>query len=263
LQESQDAFKELGINIVGLSYDSPEILADFSNRKGISFPLLADPDSSSIKNLGLLNPEGSGMTKGMAFPGTIYLNEKGEIEELFFTESYRERLTPSTMIAKLFPDSPKSGLPEMEKFRISQTGDTGVAGTQWELLVTFPLPNKSHLYAPNESGNIPLQLTMEESPWFEFGEPIFPKSEVMDLSAIGKKADVYSGNVTIRVPVTVSASDRVKSLKAPEQVTVTGKLSYQICTDTECEMPQERAVQWKAVIEPMDRERVEPGLQHK
>lgn len=263
MQESQDEFKELGINIVALSYDNPQILAEFSKRQGIKFPLLADADSSSIRKLGLLNPQGTGMTKGVAFPGTIYLNKKGEIEELFFSESYKERLTPGTIISKIFPEAPKAESPETEEFRLSQTGDTGITGTQWDLLVTFPLPDKSHLYAPNESGYIPLQITLEQNPWVEFGQAIFPESEVMDFSTLGEKVPVYSGEVVIRVPVTVSASEQVKALTLPEQVTLKGKLRYQICTDVECYMPQEKALEWKAVVKPMDRKRAETEKQHK
>jgi peroxiredoxin len=38
-----------------ITYDSPVILADFSRRRGIAFPLLSDPGSQTITAYGILN----------------------------------------------------------------------------------------------------------------------------------------------------------------------------------------------------------------
>ena len=44
-----------GISVAAISYDSEEVLADFANRRGITFPLLSDDDSSVIRAFGIYN----------------------------------------------------------------------------------------------------------------------------------------------------------------------------------------------------------------
>ena len=54
--ELQSRFEELqGLGVVAISYDSEEVLADFSRRRAITFPLLSDDDSSVITAFGILN----------------------------------------------------------------------------------------------------------------------------------------------------------------------------------------------------------------
>ena len=44
-----------GLAVAVITYDSTAILADFSRRRGITFPLLSDQGSATIKSYGLLN----------------------------------------------------------------------------------------------------------------------------------------------------------------------------------------------------------------
>ena len=56
--ELQDRLEELnnaGIGVAAISYDSVEILSNFAERRGITFPLLSDEESSVIADFGILN----------------------------------------------------------------------------------------------------------------------------------------------------------------------------------------------------------------
>src|SRR5579863_3716648 len=53
LQRATTRFKEKGIGLVGVSYDSVEILKLFTERHTITYPLLADPQSEIIKRFGV------------------------------------------------------------------------------------------------------------------------------------------------------------------------------------------------------------------
>ena len=55
LQSDMKAIDAAGLQIAGLSYDEAPILKDFSDLKGIEFPLLADPNSKLIEQLGVIN----------------------------------------------------------------------------------------------------------------------------------------------------------------------------------------------------------------
>ena len=264
MQKAKSKFEAEGISIVGLSYDNPQILGEFAKRQGIEFPLLSDSDSSSLEALGLVNPEATGMTEGVAFPGIIYLDSQGKIVDAFFEDSYRDRPTPGTVLARLFPQKAVAGEePDKDQpFTLSQTGDAGIMGSQWELLVTFNLPEKAHLYAPNEDGYVALELVPEDNEFFEFGKPVYPEPETLELEVLDQKVPVYSGLVTVRLPIKVAGTEKVKSLKETVTTRLRGKLSYQICTDTTCFMPQSVDVEWTAVVKPLDRQRSDESIRH-
>ena len=55
LQGRLQQLSDLGIGVAAISYDSEAVLADFSQRRGITFPLLSDDDSRVITEFGILN----------------------------------------------------------------------------------------------------------------------------------------------------------------------------------------------------------------
>jgi peroxiredoxin len=52
--------------------------------------LLADPESKTIQAYGVLNAEATGMQKGFARPGYVFIDTNGVIREKFFEAKYRE-----------------------------------------------------------------------------------------------------------------------------------------------------------------------------
>jgi peroxiredoxin len=60
-----------GLGLAAISYDAVPILADFSKRRGTTFPLLSDPGSATIKRYRILNttvPEANQQSYGIRFP---------------------------------------------------------------------------------------------------------------------------------------------------------------------------------------------------
>ena len=135
-------------------------------------------------------------------------------------------------------------------------------GSRWELTVTFALPEGSHLYAPGNEGYIPLQLEMEDNPLFKFGEVVYPQPQREKLGGLDEEVAVYTGVVRVTVPVTVVAHDSLRDQEKPLETSLVGVLQYQICTDSNCLMPQEKTVEWEATVNPMDRIRSEEGIRH-
>ncbi|MDB2687263.1 cellulase family glycosylhydrolase [Mariniblastus sp.] len=75
LQQNRKSIEATGIRVVGLSFDKTEVLADFSSVNDIEFPLLADPTSKVIEQLGIVN---TSRKKGtlrykVAYPLTILI----------------------------------------------------------------------------------------------------------------------------------------------------------------------------------------------
>ena len=55
LQEAWTTLQQAGIALFAVSYDSVATLSAFADKHGITFPLLADEGSVTIRALGLLN----------------------------------------------------------------------------------------------------------------------------------------------------------------------------------------------------------------
>ena len=110
-------------------------MAAFSKQRGITFPLLSDAGSVTIKRYGILNPVpewGLGPDKddpavraevqkyvsvnqarpdmvGMSFPGTFIVDRQGRVTSRFFEDFYFERNTVSSIMTRLGDNAPIAG----------------------------------------------------------------------------------------------------------------------------------------------------------
>ena len=64
LQSDLKDIEAAGLSLVGISYDSVEVLAKFAEKRKITFPLLSDASSKTITAYGLLNKEAKGKEAG-------------------------------------------------------------------------------------------------------------------------------------------------------------------------------------------------------
>jgi hypothetical protein len=102
------------LGLASISYDPVATLADFSARRGITFPLLSDPGSDTIKRYGILNTtiDARNPLYGYPFPGTFIVDGRGVVTSRYFAEAYQERETVSSILVRLGAISvePKPGL---------------------------------------------------------------------------------------------------------------------------------------------------------
>ena len=89
---------EKDTQVIAISYDSVEVLAKFADRRKITFPLLSDPDSKTIRAYGLLNKEAKGKVEGIPYPGTMLIGEDGVIRAKLFVEGYKDRHSTDELI---------------------------------------------------------------------------------------------------------------------------------------------------------------------
>ena len=85
LQAASEQFAEAKLQIVGLSYDSVEVLKKFSDKNAIKFPLLSDKGSVVIRKLKLE------FRKGLPHPGTIIIGSDGVVRAKIFKKGYVKR----------------------------------------------------------------------------------------------------------------------------------------------------------------------------
>ena len=257
------------MKLAAISYDNEGILKFFADRHKIEYPLLAGPDSKTIKAYGVFNAEATGMQKGFARPGYFFIDRDGIIREKFFEARYRERLSGNSIIAKLFPELGQEVTETVEaphlQLALEQSDLSGVPGTHITLVAEVRLPADVHVYAPGSQGYKPVKLVMEGMREMELKPVVYPASKTLYLPAIKEKVPVFEGTFRISQDVKVpSSSEFWGSLgKDGKTFTITGKLEYQACDKTTCFVPTSVPVKWELHVFPLDRTRAPVEVRHK
>ena len=255
--------------MAAISYDSPAILKDFADRHKIDYPLLSDPESRIIASYGVLNPEATGMMKGMALPGYLYVDANGVIRERYFEAKYTDRFTANNVLSKLFPELAEEVRQKVEAphlgLELSQSDRALVPGSRFSLMAQVELPRDVHVYAPGVKGYKPIQLELAPSPELGLTPPVYPPSKVLYLDAIKEQVPVFEGKFRITSDVKISANpDFIKSLgENGKTIILSGQLNYQACDKTTCYLPTSIPVTWQLQILPLDRQRSPEAIHHK
>jgi hypothetical protein len=262
LERSRYQFRDRGLKVAAISYDSREALSLVARRLRIHYPLLSDPDSEIIRAFGILNtniPKGHEWY-GIPFPGTYVVDEKGIVRSKYFEEGHRQRFTADTVLAKEFgvgggerqvlrtPHLTLVAWPSQDRVR---------PGNRIALVLEVQMPPRMHVYAPGVEGYRPVSLRVEESPALRIQEARFPPPEILLLPAIRERVPVYQGTVRITRDVTVSPRFRGPELEVPAE------FSYQACDDRVCYPPTKVPLRFKLGLEGHDRERVPEALRRK
>ncbi len=97
------------------------------------------------------------------------------------------------------------------------------------LVVNVPAGYHAQSHTPTED-NVAFEVTPAATANVEAQAPVYPPGKEEDYKELGK-LNVYTGKVTIYIPITVTAGAPVGP------VTLTGKVHYQMCDDTSCFPP--------------------------
>ena len=253
-----------GYGVAAISYDSVEILSDFSGRRNITIPLLSDPDSKIIKAFGILNDKvPPGPLSGIPHPGTFIVDQTGRIKERYFEDDFRERYT----VAGILKERIESGVSDLPRLRLNWSASaTQVRGGQHIVLtLDGTLPPKMHVYAPGVSQEYrPVKWTMNESPSWKTGEPGFPQPKRMSLAGDPELVPVYEGKFSItRELVLAREQDLKPRISAEGDFTVEGSFQFQACDDRMCFPPQTIPLKWMFHMEGHDGQRVPAELRRK
>ncbi len=235
-----------------ISYDSIEVLAGFTEKHGITYPLLSDEGSSAIRRLGLLNKQvfeqhaAFGIPRrdnheGVPYPGIFILDEQGVVVEKRFLQNYRERETAAAVLEQAF------GSESAVRGPVQRLSAPGVAvrayldaptyrifQRRW-LTVELQIEPGLHLYGrPIPEGYVPLSLEVEAEPQKEglvAGEMQGPSPRAFRVAGLDEEFVVYEGTAVFRLPLTFNRKLDVTELSFT--------LRYQACSESDCLMPAE------------------------
>jgi peroxiredoxin len=269
LQNAKGRFEKQGISVAALSYDTVEILKSFADRRKIEFPMLADPDSQTIRAYDVLNAEASGQYRGMARPGYFFIDTQGVIREKFFETKYRQRFSGNSVIGKLFPELGDEVTDNIDaphlRLAVEQSDRAAYPGGRISLSAEVQLPPDVHVYSPGVQGYKSIALVMEPSPGMEFTPASYPKAKILYLPAIKEKVPVFEGKFRITQDLKVSSEANFSSALGTDgkTFTIAGKLEYQACDSKICYLPTSVPIHWQVQVLPLDRQRAPEDIRHK
>ena len=241
LQGRVEALREQGLGVAAISFDSQAVLADFSQRRGITFPLLSDIGSQTIEAFGILNtiadealekfgPGRRDPTRvdpaleadiskyvtvsapiwfhvGTPFPGTFIVDSDGRVTARFFEEFYRERNTVSSILVRLsagtdLVEATRTSTPHLE-LTTYLSDATITSGSRFSLVLDIEPRPGMHVYAPGAEadGYRVITLGMESQPYVRFLPVEYPASEMYLFEPLDESEPVYMDPFILRQDV--------------------------------------------------------------
>lgn len=266
LQARLPELRSKGLGLAAITYDSPAILADFSQRRGITFPLLSDPGSATIKAYGILNTAVDPATTnyGIPFPGTFIVNRQGVVTARFFEEAYQERNTVASILLKLGDPGHEVAAQRLSTEHVEITtyvSDQAIApGTLFSIVADITPRPGMHVYAPGKHSYKVVTLRLNAQPFMVTRPLRYPAPEIYLFKPLNERVEVFQKRFRLIQDVAFEASPNArKVLASMETVTITGALEYQACDDKICFLSQSVPVTYSVKVQQLDTERANVG----
>jgi peroxiredoxin len=288
LQARHKDLQAQGIGLATISYDSPEIIQAFVKQHGITFLMLSDKGSATIKRYGLLNTVVAELTgpnrddpavkaeveryisvaapnpawSGIAFPGTFMLNRQGRVTARFFEDFYIERNTVSSLLKKLGVSGETVAGTNISTEHLELTtypSDAEIApGNRFSLVFEITPKRGMHLYAPGAGGYRVISLKLAEQPYVRLLPLTYPRSEIYHFKPLNERVPVYQKPFTLSQEAILEGHPRVFGpLRGQDALTINGTLDYQACDDKLCYNPASLPLSWTVKLRPLVTQR--PG----
>jgi peroxiredoxin len=282
LQSQYDTLRKDGLGLVGISYDSQDILAAFSRQHGITFPLLSDVGSETIKRYGILNTvaeEGLGPNgndpaiiaavklyvsanganerqHGIPFPGTFIVDRAGRVKARFFEDSYTVRNTVSNIRVRLKEPNTsvvatRIGSKQLDV--VTYPSDSAIApGNRFSVVAQITPHNGVHVYAPGAKNYKVIDLKVLPAQYIRTLRPVYPPSEIYFFKPLNERVPTYQKAFTISQDIVLDGQASTRTALAKQtSMTIGGVLTYQACDDRLCYNPVTLPLSWTVGLKPI------------
>jgi len=95
-----EEFEQANVEVIAVCVDAVADNAAMTERAGIEFAVLSDPDLKAIDAFGLRHIEG-GFGKDIARPGVFLFDAEGVLLWKSLTDTWRVRVRPEELLAQL------------------------------------------------------------------------------------------------------------------------------------------------------------------
>ena len=269
LAKHADRLQARGYGICSISYDPVDVLREFADRRGITYPMLSDPNSAIIRAFGLFNQEIQPGTRdyGIPHPAIFFVDRAGIVIRKYMEERYYHRRTLATILAD---DGEPADLQTVWQVSAEQVAIRALTlqrevypGNRFALMVEVDPSPGVHVYAPGAGADYrPLTLQVQSQPYWVADEPVYPQPDGTWTSPLEESVPVYTRLTRVRVGVALGTRQELKPVyEAGGTLAVTGILSFQACSESVCWPPQDVALTWPLTMLPPDLERSPEPLQ--
>jgi peroxiredoxin len=282
LESQADSLRARGYGIAVISYDPIEVTAAFTEQHDISFPMLSDVGSATIRRFGLLNPvpewalgenrddpavqadvatyvsvvNPSERMIGIAFPGTLMLDTDGRVTSRYFEDFYIERNTVSSIVVHLGDEREPVGAVRLSSAQLDLTtyvSEPAVApGNRFALVLSVEPHAGMHLYAPGATDYRVVKLEVRPQPFLRVLPLDFPASTPYYFAPFDETVPIYEAPFELVQELVLEGTlEAQASLRGLENVTVEGVLEYQACSATICYVPETLELAWTIPLRPL------------
>lgn len=292
LQTGIEQLRKRGLGVATISYDPVDILAGFTKQHAITYTMLADVGSVTIKKFGLLNPAPQWALDptlkddpevqaevrkyvsvvgarpemiGMAFPGNMVVDTEGRVTQRFFEDFYIERNTISSLLLKIggsASDSvPATKISTAHLDITSYPSTTGIApGQRFTVNVDVAPHAKVHVYAPGAKDYRVIRLKLDAAPEISSVEqPRYPPSEIYYFEPLKERVPAFQKPFRLMQDVVLNGTPQAQAaLRGKESVTIKGTLEYQACDDRQCFNPVAVPLTWTLGVKALVTQRPAP-----
>ena len=257
------------------------MLAKFGSGQGVTFPLLADAGSATIRRYGILatvadefyGPNGNDPEvladlkkyvtilamdekhRNLPYPGTLIVDAQGRVTSRFFEEFYRERNTVSSIMLKIGArDAP------VQATRVSSshltvstysTDATVALGNRFSLVVEVTPESGIHVYAPGATGYKVMTLSIAPQPFVRVLPLSYPASEIYVFKPLNERVPVYQKPLRVSQEIVLDVTPEAqRAMGDKKTLTVNGTLDYQACDDQVCYNPVSVPLSWTMTLRP-------------
>jgi len=281
--ESQAAeLRDRGYGIAVISYDPQAAIEAFSEQQNISFPLLSDVGSETIRRYGILNPvpewalgensddpavqadvatyvsvvNPSERMLGIAFPGTFMLDADGRVTSRYFEDFYIERNTVSSIVMRLGEGrdpvrAVKLSTPQLDLTTYASES-TIAAGNRFALMLSVEPHEGMHVYAPGADDYRIVGLSVEPQPYVTPLPLSYPPSESYYFEPFDETVPVYEQPFELVQELILEGTlEAQQAMRDQESITVNGAFQYQACSATICYPPQSVDLSWTIPLRPL------------
>lgn len=253
MQQNDESLRSVGVHQAAVTPDAVDVLREFSDAQRLTYPLLSDLGSATIKAFGVLNHNHPD-ERGLPFPGQFFITPDGVIRAKAFTGDLRRRASTSALVADLV--ARPAGTPQV----VVQQGPVSVGvrlasdrvfpGQEIALRVDVAVEDGWHVYDENViPPYVGLSVSFEGDDLVDFATLTGPEPTRHDFVATGEQLLWHSGSIQLSGRLGIrtaplSSITKVNGLEhlaeqwiTPGDHTLRGEVKFQACTESECLAP--------------------------
>jgi peroxiredoxin len=239
LDQSRPLLEKNGVKIAAVSYDSRETLAGFSQKHSIGYPLLSDKGSEVIRSFGIFNLNMAPELRayGVPHPVEYLVTPVGVVVKKYFVPNYQHRVTAAAVALEEFGQvschAPEIALDSGPlRVRVGFPSRTAFAGQEVRFFARLTLQPGWHIYGAPVSEGYTATSVEFEGPAVIRQHVTLPEPEMVQIPLLNQRVPVYMR------PVEIQGTLLLKFPLPEGELTLPGRVCFQLCSETVCEPPQ-------------------------